>query len=300
MKDDSKTVTSRTNRARVWPDHRPASDRPLYGLKMFRWRRSLFGRFHRAAPVAYIARQAWKIYSAWMNHDFNLSRNGEAWIANFLARDPDVGPAPIFFDVGANEGEWTYLAARRNPQLTVHVFEISPDTYAALSENLSTLANVRLNQVGLYKEEGEIEIFANRSPDMTSVFRHPDWQGEALCKVPVMRGDAYMAREGLSHIHFLKIDVEGAEAEVLAGFEQALADGRVDVIQFEYNEFSIALRRLLRDYYDLLSEFKIGRLFPNFVDFRAYETSMDDFAPSNYIAVRKDLPGLIERLRRGS
>ena len=42
-----------------------------------------------------------------------------------------------------------------------------------------------------------------------------------------MRGDEFLAREGIGRVDFLKLDVEGAEHLVLQGLEEYLQNGRI-------------------------------------------------------------------------
>lgn len=51
-------------------------------------------------------------------------------------------------------------------------------------------------------------------------------------KLHVLKGKDYMLRNNIEEIHFLKIDVEGHEQEVLFGFEENIK--KIDIIQFEY------------------------------------------------------------------
>ena len=61
----------------------------------------------------------------------------------------------------------------------------------------------------------------------------------------------------------LKIDVEGFELEVLKGAEKLLREGRIKIIQFEFNEVNIIQRRFLKDFYDELPGFDFYRLDEN-------------------------------------
>jgi hypothetical protein len=113
-------------------------------------------------------------------------------------------------------------------------------------------------------------------------------------------GDDYVRAHGLDAIDFLKIDVEGAEHLVLKGFQQTLAAGRINCIQFEYGAFSIETRVLLADYYDTLgSKYWIGKIFPGSVEFRDYHWTMENFRFSNFLCVLRSRPDLME-LARGT
>ena len=92
-----------------------------------------------------------------------------------------------------------------------------------------------------------------------------------------------------------KIDVEGGEHLVLKGFDDY---DNITVIQFEYGLHNIYSRFLLRDFYELLSDFEIGKLYPNGVDFRPYHASDEDFLGPNYVAVNRRASDLLRLLRR--
>ena len=103
----------------------------------------------------------------------------------------------------------------------------------------------------------------------------------------VFRGDDFCCENGIEHIDFLKMDVEGAEFKVLAGLDRMLSDQRVDIIQFEYGLKSVVTRFLLKDYYELFTSrgYVVGKLYPNGVYFKDYHVTDEDFMGPNYVAV---------------
>jgi hypothetical protein len=114
----------------------------------------------------------------------------------------------------------------------------------------------------------------------------------------VRTGDSYLQENGLSRVDVLKIDTEGAEPLVLRGFSQALAEKRIGLIQFEYGRVNVLTRFLLADIYEMLEplDFDIGKLYPNYVDFRPYSPMLETFLGPNYIAVHQKHSGLRSRL----
>ena len=77
-----------------------------------------------------------------------------------------------------------------------------------------------------------------------------------------------------------------------------LGAGAIDVIQFEYGYITIDTKFLLKDFHEYLEPFgmKIGKIYPNYIDFRGYKHSHEDFYGPNFLAVRSDLSDLIEKL----
>ena len=235
--------------------------------------------------------------NAYYNWNYDQRSNGEQWLINRLA---PFRPS-VFFDVGANVGNWLLLALSVLPEVEFHAFEIVESTYAILRER--TVRNSRLitNNFGLSDRTGTITMHHfNASNEHTSHFAYPHHGTYDHIVCPVRSGDEYMQETGIERIDFLKIDVEGAEHMVLNGFRAALDAGKIDVIQFEYGKVNIITHFLLRDFYEFLEArgYSVGKLFPDHVDFRAYALEDEDFLGPNYVAVRKTRSEIIDVLRR--
>jgi hypothetical protein len=82
--------------------------------------------------------------------------------------------------------------------------------------------------------------------------------------------------------------VEGAEHLVLEGLETQLRSERVRFVQFEYGRVNILTHFLLRDFYQLFASYGyvVGKIYPDYVDFREYDLSDEDFMGPNYLACR--------------
>jgi FkbM family methyltransferase len=235
--------------------------------------------------------------SNWLRprNPYDWHYNGENWLLNRLARfRPSVA-----FDVGANVGDWLMLARNALPDSQLHAFEIVESTYAVLHDRFAGNAGVVLNNFGLSDRSGTITMHLfNGTNELTShvAYPHGDYR-DVIC--PVRRGDEYMQDRGIERIDFLKIDVEGAEHLVLHGFGAVLAE-QIDVIQFEYGKVNIITHFLLRDFYEFLEArgYVVGKLFPDFVDFRAYALEDEDFSGPNYVAVRKTRSDIVDALSK--
>ncbi len=243
--------------------------------------------YRRAWPIRLLGRACYLFYRGYENRDFDFRSNGEQWC---LARLSRLSPR-CALDVGANIGDWTRLALQAWPEVTVHSFEIVPDNFCELERNLAGFDRVKLNPVGLSETEAEIDVHFSRSTHFrASAFSMPDVPDTTLVRAKVMPGDSYVASRKIERIDYLKIDVEGMEGAVLRGFRNTLAAGRVRVVQFEYNTTNIVSGFLLRNAYDFLVPlgYRVGKLYPTYVDFRAYDLSHEDFCGPNFIAVRAD------------
>lgn len=232
---------------------------------------------------------------AYENYDYDIARNGEAWL---LERLRPLRPK-VVFDVGANVGDWSAYAATAFPDAAIHAFEPVPDTHRALARSAASFAGrLKANAFGLSDRDGSLSLRVMEDDStLSSVVALHEGQGRNI-DCAMRSGDAYMAEQGIDRIDLLKIDVEGAEHLVLQGLAGALAGGRIGVIQFEYGQANIVTRFLLRDFHLLLEShgYSVGKLYPNRVDFRRYRFEHEDFIGPNFVAVPSDAAGVKELL----
>jgi FkbM family methyltransferase len=144
------------------------------------------------------------------------------------------GAPPAFFDVGANVGNHTlFLAARGCP---VFAFEPFAPVRERLLEKgqLNPQLSIRVLAFGLADRDAVLSF----TPPSGANVGTGSFGGEgapASLALPVRRGDGAIAELGLPPIGILKIDVEGFEAEVLAGLRATLGRDR-PVILFELSD----------------------------------------------------------------
>lgn len=249
-----------------------------------RWRRSLIARTLSWATLAY--------QKAIGNCSFDMRLNGERRVLELLANDTSF---VTLFDVGANRGEWTRVAREMFPAAMIHCFELAPPTFAILRRNVSSDACVVLNDFGLSSTKSKIRIaFAPGNDGLTSMLSPEGMPGTMQIEANTQAGDDYVASAGVERIDFLKVDVEGAEPFVFAGFERSLAAGSIRVIQFEHGHS----RSTLREFYDKFESFDyiVGKIFPDGCVFDGYRAEREPVA-SNYVAVRAGEEKILEALR---
>jgi FkbM family methyltransferase len=148
-----------------------------------------------------------------------------------------LGAGDIFVDVGANSGYFTVLAALRvGDGGRVFAFEPNPATRRQLEHHVAingVAGRVSISDVALAgadQDEGRLFVsrwrdndgIASLTPAPETVARgglHPD---HAIA-VRVRTFDTWMRSAALPRIDLMKIDVEGAEAQVLAGMADTLS-----------------------------------------------------------------------------
>jgi len=131
-------------------------------------------------------------------------------------------------DVGANIGLTTLLLSSLAKQ--VHAFEPSPTTFAFLESNLERagVLNVCLHNLGLGATARATTLTyapSNRAGAFMSEALKAS-AGHATESVRVRTCDEIVESVQMTHVDFIKIDVEGFEAEVLRGAVRTLAKFR--------------------------------------------------------------------------
>jgi FkbM family methyltransferase len=251
----------------------------------------------RARPLRFTARFARAFLRAYGNWNYDPESNGERRVLQVLGR---FAPRCVF-DVGANAGAWTRLARSSAPGAEIHCFEIVPDTARDLQRNVGALPGVTVNAVGMSDRAGTVSArFYPGASELSGIDPLVVDQPSETRECSVTTGDLYCTEHGIDGIDLLKVDVEGAEREVLKGFSQMLAERRIAAVQFEYGLVNIRSHVLLADFHELFESagFVVGKIFPDGVDFRAYDMERDeDFTGPNYLAVQRDREDLIDALR---
>jgi FkbM family methyltransferase len=205
----------------------------------------------------------------------------------------------VVLDVGANDGDWALLALNTVPWAEIHCFEIATSTAAILRERTKNLPKIHVHPFGLAEASRPVTVFHYpTNSQLTSIVAYPHGLPHSPIFGRVLPGDTFVTAQSFARINLLKIDVEGSEPDVLRGFTRTLRAGRIDVIQFEYGQVNLLTGFLLRDFYKFLEQFDfvIGRLYPNYVDFRPYDIAQEDFRGPNFVAVRRREQALIKLL----
>lgn len=160
----------------------------------------------------------------------------------FAFVDRILKPGMVFIDVGANDGYYTLFAARRvGPSGRVIAVEPSSRERAHLQRNLGRngLDNVQVVAAALGAEAGFVDLHlahgVHAGHNTLGDFAHDDVVRASSERVALDTLDAVVARQGLSQVDMVKIDVEGGEAGVVAGASKVLATAR-PVLLMELNE----------------------------------------------------------------
>jgi len=211
-----------------------------------------------------------------------------------------VSSEPCIFDVGANKGQFLQLAlqALKGRRAEVHCFEPSRTAFSLLNKITFSEINVHLNHCALGREEGGARLFYDEDASGLASMskRNLDHIGIEFGQsehIRVQTLDAYCRKNGVEHIHLLKIDVEGHELDVLAGAETMLERKIVDMVLFEFGGANLDTRTFFRDFFLLFQclDMDMFRITPSgfFVPIPAYNEQYEQFRTTNFLCVRRDL-----------
>ena len=154
----------------------------------------------------------------------------------FRALEHHVRPGDTVLDVGANVGVYTMLLARWiAPSGRVHAFEPAPDAFRLLTDHLalnglSHAAVVTRAAVG--DDIGRVQfrtVGAGGLGHTVAVPLHHATVGSDIIEVAATTIDAYCAEHDLRP-DLIKVDVEGAEMNVLRGAARTLIEHRPIVV----------------------------------------------------------------------
>lgn len=150
------------------------------------------------------------------------------------------------FDVGANVGELTLLFSRFVGDGIVHAFEASSTTFDKLKTicTASERQNVIINHQAVAAENGFIElyIYDGSLSVFNSQAQRPlkdyglDIESIGTEKVSAVTIDEYCRKNKVEQIDLLKIDVEGAELQVMRGASEMLENKRIKCLSFEFGQ----------------------------------------------------------------
>lgn len=135
-------------------------------------------------------------------------------------------PKPLILDCGANIGLSLIYFKHLFPDATIIAFEPDPLIFEILSNNISAfqLQEVRLLNNALWEEEGEFDFYAEGA-DGGRLLKDDD-TADGRIKIKALQLSKFLDRP----VDLLKIDIEGAEYEVLKQCESVLYNvGRIFV-----------------------------------------------------------------------
>lgn len=165
----------------------------------------------------------WQYYEIFVNKFYSFKTNSEN---------------PVIYDCGANIGTSVLFFANSYPKAKIVAFEASPYIYGILKKNVenNNIKNVVLNQNAVWTKNEELE-FSDEGSDSGSIYSIANSK-----KVNVQAIDFLEALNKEDKIDMLKMDIEGAENDVIPHIASALY--KIDRMFIEYHSFNNGEQRL--------------------------------------------------------
>lgn len=132
----------------------------------------------------------------------------------------------IVFDIGANIGYYSMLAAKRiSPEGRVYSFEPVSSTFACLKENagMNNFENIILTNAGVSDTKGTTKIYVAdiTNTGTSSLAMQGNFSGVTE-EVFIITIDEFAEENRTSRADIIKIDVEGCEYNALKGMKKLL------------------------------------------------------------------------------
>lgn len=184
--------------------------------------RSQFGAVYDVSPYGYVE---WFI----LRHGFYESEV-------FEALEPHFGQGAVFWDIGANLGLHAIAAKVVSPATLVCAFEPVGELLACVRANAAlNEAEVTAFATALSAATEEAVLHVPRGASSGRASLHPMHGVPDTLAVPVscVRADELIRAGRVPAPTVIKLDVEGAEAEVLDGFGDYLKEPSLRAIVFE-------------------------------------------------------------------
>ncbi len=217
------------------------------------------------------------------NASYDFTRNGEIATCR-----PFLPKAPVLIEIGANNGDWGARFLKQYPLAKAYLVEANPKLAVQLKVRFKSNPNVTIVDAAISNTAGSATFHIPGDKDTHASLERIEigrtgYEMEEIA-VNTLTGEKLMSNYGIDHADFLKVDVEGHELNVFKGFAKPIEQGRIRNLQFEYSEINLEKRVYLKDFFEFLQRYEIGRIYPDTIDFKDYDLSEENFIPGNFFA----------------
>lgn len=144
---------------------------------------------------------------------------------------------PVIFDVGALIGETVLFFKDQFPHAKITAFEPSPRSFALLKKNISQnkLTQVKIINAAVAKKSGKMNFYTSKLENNPwgrgDSLKENKFNNKARSKI-VQVSSVRLSRYINSPIDLLKLDIEGAETEVIQEIEPKLKLVKNIILEF--------------------------------------------------------------------
>jgi FkbM family methyltransferase len=192
-------------------------------------------------------KQGYKFFCRINRDDFLFMTNHENEIMEYF--NPNEGDTVV--DVGAHIGLYSLIAAKRvGPSGKVIAIEPDPENCKILKKNilLNQLSNVEALECAVYSTRGKLRLFLPELEQGRTIF-NTVMQDRArtstnFLEVEANTLDNILESINITEVNWIKIDVEGAELEVLKGAVNTLSSNKNITLVVEIHGMEIYMEMI--------------------------------------------------------
>ena len=232
-----------------------------------------------------------------------MDSNGEFAIQSAIAKLAARTEASVFFDIGANIGEYSAkLLAKAASEgvgdsLRMFSFEPNPTCVAAINKRLEALPNGQCGRTVakiVTDQPGRAKFFVTGETSGSSSLRvDAGTQQVTEIEVDCITFDEFCDANGIESVLFAKVDTEGNDMRVLEGATRCLEEGRIRYLQFEYNHRWILFRNYLKDVFELVEPYgyKVAKVTSEGLEvYPEWHFELEVFWEGNYLIAKDFSP----------
>lgn len=138
----------------------------------------------------------------------------------------------IVFDVGGYKGDYTASLLKNNPNIVSYIFEPVYEYAKNIKSRFATNPNIHVFQVGLSNQNKELQI--NLNNDGSSFLRQSGSLNNEITKIIDVK--EFIEKNKIFHIDLMKLNIEGAEYELLERIIDTQLVNRIDNILVQFHK----------------------------------------------------------------
>ena len=166
-------------------------------------------------------------------YDRTLGRDLQRELVDFVGKEK-----PVILDVGANQGQSIKAFLAIWPESTITSFEPDPTSADQMRRRWGRLPGIEIVEMAVLSSTSTAELYRFNSSELNSVFdrQEQSWiREEAIGRVtvPCVSLDEYCYSNTIDLIDLLKVDVQGAELQVILGAKRLLENHLIRLVQLE-------------------------------------------------------------------
>jgi FkbM family methyltransferase len=188
----------------------------------------------------------------------------EEILSTFLSK---LQPGDVVWDVGASYGTYSLFVGKKFSSLKVFAYEPEQKIFKLLNKNLhlNGIGNVISMNHALGDIDGPAFLYTSSSANIGthSMVQRSDYPvSEKGVSVEIRKGDTIVTTGKVNSPTIVKIDVEGAEFNVLKGMKKTLSNPKLRVVQIEIHPKILPLfGSTTENIYRLMNESKFKVVF---------------------------------------